>query len=113
MTATADRPPMTTPRLRIGIVGAGHFGRYHALKVAASDRAHLAGIHDQDQERAKTIGWEAGAPDLSWDALLAASDAIIVAAPAEAHHPPGGRRAARRQACAGGKANRFDAGAGG
>ncbi len=87
MTATVDRPPVITPGLRIGIVGAGHFGRYHALKVAASDRAVLVGIHDADNERAKTIGWEAGAPDMTWDALLAASDAIIVAAPAEAHHP--------------------------
>ena len=83
MTATAT----TTPRLRIGVVGAGHFGRYHALKAAASARATLVGIHDRDTERAKTVGWEAGAPEMSWDALLAASDAVIVAAPAEAHHP--------------------------
>lgn len=77
---------MSPSRLRIGVVGAGHFGRYHALKVAASSRAHLVGIHDADAERAKTVGWEAGAPDMAWDALLAASDAIVVAAPAEAHH---------------------------
>jgi len=77
---------MSPSRLRIGVVGAGHFGRYHALKVAASGRAQLVGIHDADTERAKTVGWEAGAPDMAWDALLANSDAIVVAAPAEAHH---------------------------
>ncbi len=77
---------MSPSRLRIGVVGAGHFGRYHALKVAASSRAQLVGIHDADAERAKTVGWEAGAPDMAWDALLANSDAIVVAAPAEAHH---------------------------
>lgn len=77
---------MTMPRLRIGVAGAGHFGRYHALKVAASDRAHLVGIHDPDTERAKTVGWEAGAPDMTWAALLAACDAVILAAPAEVHH---------------------------
>lgn len=77
---------MSERRLRIGVVGAGHFGRYHALKVAASDRAVLAGIHDLDEERAKTVGWETGAPALSCDALIAASEAVIVAAPAEAHH---------------------------
>ena len=27
--------------LRIGIAGVGHFGRYHALKVAAAERAAL------------------------------------------------------------------------
>ena len=75
-----------TSRLRIGIAGAGHFGRYHALKVASSERATLVGIHDADEERARTVGWEAGAPEMTFPALLEASDAVIVAAPAEAHH---------------------------
>jgi predicted dehydrogenase len=77
---------MSPPPLRIGIAGAGHFGRYHALKAAASDRVKLAGIFDPDAERAKTVGWEAGAPELGFPALLAAIDALIIAAPAEAHH---------------------------
>ena len=77
---------MSTDRLRIGIAGAGHFGRYHALKAAAAPRARLAGIHDPNTERARTVGWEAGAPDMDFPALLDACDALIVAAPAEAHH---------------------------
>lgn len=77
---------MSTSRLRIGVAGVGHFGRYHALKVAASDRATLVGVYDPHEERAKTIGWEVGAPHMEFDALIAASDALIVAAPAEAHH---------------------------
>jgi predicted dehydrogenase len=77
---------MLNSPLRIGVAGAGHFGRYHALKVAASDRAQLVGIYDPDTERAKTVGWEAGAPDLTFALLLAGVDALIVAAPAEAHH---------------------------
>jgi len=77
---------MPTDRLRIGVAGAGHFGRYHALKAAASPRAALAGVYDIDPERARTVGWEAGAPDMDFAALLQACDALIVAAPAEAHH---------------------------
>ena len=77
---------MPSDRLRIGVAGAGHFGRYHALKAAASPRATLAGVYDIDTERARTIGWEAGAPDLDFPSLLQACDALIVAAPAEAHH---------------------------
>jgi predicted dehydrogenase len=46
----------------------------------------LAGVFDPDGERAKTVGWEAGAPDLPFPALLAACDAVVIAAPAEAHH---------------------------
>jgi predicted dehydrogenase len=79
-------PPSLTAPLRIGVAGAGHFGRYHALKAAAEPRAQLVGIHDPDTERARTVGWEAGAPDLDFPALLQACDALIVAAPAEAHH---------------------------
>ena len=77
---------MSDTKLRIGIVGAGHFGRYHALKVAASGRAELVGIHDPDEERARAVGWEAGAESMDFDTLLAAAYAIIIAAPAEAHH---------------------------
>lgn len=77
---------MRPTRLRIGLAGAGHFGRYHALKVAAAERAELVGIYDPNEERARTVGWEAGAPAMGLDALLAACDALVVAAPAEAHH---------------------------
>ena len=73
-------------RLRVGIAGAGHFGRYHALKVAASTRESLSGIHDPDHARAEKVGREAGgAPALSYARLLEVSDAIVVAAPAEYH----------------------------
>jgi predicted dehydrogenase len=72
--------------LRVGVAGAGHFGRYHALKVAASARTVLSGIYDPDLERAKTVGWEAGAKEVGYEDLLDASDAVIVAAPAEVHY---------------------------
>ena len=72
--------------LRVGLAGAGHFGRYHALKVAASSRAHLMGVYDPDLERAKTVGWEAGAKEIGLDDLLELVDAMIIAAPAEAHY---------------------------
>jgi predicted dehydrogenase len=71
---------MTERRLRIGVAGAGHFGRYHALKVASSPRAVLAGVHDRDPERARTVGWETGAPALGYGDLLAASDALAAEA---------------------------------
>ena len=76
---------MAATGLRIGVAGAGHFGRFHALKVAASARARLSGVHDPNAARAAAVAREAGAPALGWEALLDASDAIVVAAPAEAH----------------------------
>jgi predicted dehydrogenase len=77
---------MADSELRIGIAGAGHFGRYHALKVAASTRTRLSGIYDPHLERAKTLGWEVGAKEMDFEAVLASSDALIIAAPARAHY---------------------------
>jgi predicted dehydrogenase len=76
---------LTPARLRIGLVGAGHFGRYHALKVAASARAVLAGIHDHNPAHANAVAAETGAAVVGWEALLAASDAVVIATPAESH----------------------------
>jgi predicted dehydrogenase len=74
-----------TPRLRIGLAGAGHFGRYHAQKIAAAPRAILTGIHDRDAARAQALATETNTSALAWDALLAASDALVIATPAETH----------------------------
>ena len=78
--------PSRSGPLRIGVIGAGHFGRYHALKLAVGGRAVLSGVHDHNADRAKAVAWEAGAPVLDLAGLLAASDAVVVAAPAAAHH---------------------------
>ena len=77
---------MPNSLLRIGVAGTGHFGRYHALKVAASPRTQLMGVFDPDLERAKTVGWEAGAKEISFPAMLDLVDAVIIAAPAEVHY---------------------------
>jgi predicted dehydrogenase len=53
--------------------------------VAASKRAVLSGIYDLSAERAGEIAREVGSRPLAFDALLAASDAVVVAAPAEVH----------------------------
>ncbi len=72
--------------LRIGVIGAGHFGRFHALKVAASARAALIGLHDANPERACVVGRElGGVPALDLPELLSTAEAVIVATPAETH----------------------------
>jgi predicted dehydrogenase len=86
--AFSSKPRFAMPdsMLRVGVAGAGHFGRYHALKVAASTRTTLSGVYDPDLERAKTVGWEAGAKEIGFEDLLDTSDAVIIAAPAEVHY---------------------------
>ena len=72
-------------QLKVGVIGVGHFGRYHALKVAGASRARLIGVHDADDARAGAIAEEAGTRALSVDALIEAADAVIVATPADLH----------------------------
>ena len=72
-------------RLRIGLIGAGHFGRFHALKIASNPRAILAGIHDLDPARANAVAAEVQAPVLDLDRLIQTSDALVIATPAEHH----------------------------
>jgi predicted dehydrogenase len=76
---------MSETTLRVGVAGAGHFGRFHSLKLAASPRVRFEGIYDRDAERAKTVGWETGVPAMRFEALLETVDALVIAAPAEAH----------------------------
>ena len=76
---------MAAPRLRIGVAGAGYFGRFHALKIAASARAELVGVCDLDASRAGAVARETRSVALDWPALLARCDAVVIAAPAEAH----------------------------
>jgi predicted dehydrogenase len=77
---------MAERKLRVGVVGAGHFGRFHALKVAAGTRSDLAGIADIDPARAAALAREAGGVAKSWPELLGESEAVVIATPAETHH---------------------------
>ncbi|GAN74169.1 oxidoreductase [Acidiphilium multivorum AIU301] len=72
-------------KLGVGVIGVGHFGRYHALKTAASERADLVGVSDSDAGRAAAVAAEAGCVVRPLDELIATSDAVIVAAPADSH----------------------------
>ena len=80
--------------LRIGVFGAGHFGRFHALKLASARRASLSGLHDPDAARGGLVAAQAGCAALDADALLAASDAVIIATPTS-HHAVLAERALR------------------
>jgi len=69
--------------LRIGVAGVGHFGRFHALKLAKF--GVLAGLADASAERAAVVAAECESRCLPLAALIEASDAVVVAAPT-AHH---------------------------
>ena len=77
----------TAAALRLGVVGAGHFGRYHAQKMAALDGVRLVAVADIDTDRAAAVADPLGAeaaPDHR--ALIGQVDAASVAVPAAAHY---------------------------
>ena len=73
--------------LRLGVVGVGHFGRYHAEKMAALDGARLIAVADSDEGRATNVATRLGTEAASnHRALIGRIDAASVAVPAAAHH---------------------------
>lgn len=75
-----------TKPLRVGIVGAGVFGGFHAAKVASTPNVTFSGVYDPDKTRAGSLADKhrvEAHPSLV--SLLHASDAIIIASPADTH----------------------------
>jgi predicted dehydrogenase len=74
-------------RLRIGVVGAGAWGRNHVRTVAGLADAELAAVCDSDgkvRERAAKQ-YPAALVTADLDALLERVDAVVIAAPAATH----------------------------
>ena len=76
--------------LRLGLVGAGHMGRFHAEKVAARTAsegdARLEVVVDVDEERARALAARHGVrASASLDGALEDVDALIVAVPTVEH----------------------------
>jgi len=78
-------------KLKVAVLGVGHFGRFHALKARAGARTELVGVHDADAARAQVVAAELGVPALGAEAAIAAAEAVIVAAPTRFHHDLAGR----------------------
>lgn len=73
-------------KVRVGVVGVGYFGRYHALKLAAHPRAWLVGLADHHPEQLVNVAAECSAQAYtSHEALLGEVDAVSIATPAFTH----------------------------
>ncbi|MBN2232134.1 MAG: Gfo/Idh/MocA family oxidoreductase [Deltaproteobacteria bacterium] len=75
-----------TAKLKVGVVGVGHLGQYHAQKYAGLPDTDLVGVVDADPGRAAEIAGRYGTrvfTDLP--SLLAAVDAVSVAVPTSDH----------------------------
>ena len=72
--------------LRVGLIGAGVFGGYHAAKIAAAEAVDFSGIFDADQERSAALAAaHHTATHTTVTDLMSYSDAVIIATPAHTH----------------------------
>jgi len=75
-----------TGRVRVGVVGVGYLGRYHAEKYARMDGVDLVAVVDTDRQRAAEVAARCGTEALyHHNDLLGRVDAASVAVPTFAH----------------------------
>jgi len=79
---------MQAEKLKIGVIGAGVFGNYHAGKCAAHPRHDFIGIFDPSHERVRTAAKRHSTSAFdNCNELISGGDAVIVASIA-VHHGP-------------------------
>lgn len=72
--------------LRLGVIGVGHLGRFHALNYAQIPEISLVGVTDTDLSRARQIAVESQSRAYETvDGLLQDVDAVSVAVPTDIH----------------------------
>ncbi len=79
---------MSSDSLKIGVIGAGVFGNYHAAKCAAHPRLDFIGIFDPDDDKVKRAAKiHKTCAYTNCNRLIADVDAVIVASIARHHGP--------------------------
>lgn len=76
--------------VRVGVIGVGHLGRFHAQKYAAMEQVHLVGLADIDQGRVEAVAGEVGcAAYTDVRQLVGQVDAVSIATPTTNHFEVG------------------------
>ncbi len=73
--------------VRVGVIGVGYLGRYHAQKYAAMEGVKLIGVADADPERAEQVANECSTrAHTEYRGLLPLVDAVSIVVPTIHHH---------------------------
>lgn len=77
-------------KIKTGVVGTGHLGRFHALNYKKISNAELVGVYDVDQKKADKVAQESKSKRFSdLDALIDNTEAISLAVPTDLHYDIG------------------------
>ncbi|RLB93202.1 MAG: gfo/Idh/MocA family oxidoreductase [Deltaproteobacteria bacterium] len=75
-------------RIRVGVVGVGYLGKFHAEKYALMNGVELVGVVDIIAERAERVARRFGTKPLTeYTALIGKVDAVSVVVPTHLHFP--------------------------
>ena len=72
-------------KLRVGVVGVGYLGRFHALIYSRMNHVELVGVSDSNQQQAERVGEETDANVLSIEQMLEQADAVSIVVPTTLH----------------------------
>lgn len=73
--------------IKLGVLGVGYLGRFHAQKYAAMENVELVGVADTDSEQAHKVGEECSCQAFAdYKQLLPLVDAVSVVVPTSLHH---------------------------
>jgi predicted dehydrogenase len=77
--------------IKVGVIGVGYLGRFHAQKYAALEGVSLVGVADVDLQQAQKVAGECGCQSFTdYNELLPAVDAVSVVVPTSNHHQVAG-----------------------
>jgi len=73
--------------IKVGVIGVGYLGRFHAQKYAAMEGVQLIGVADVDSERAEEVARECSTTSFSsYEELLDHVNAVSIVVPTVQHH---------------------------
>lgn len=73
--------------IKVGVIGVGYLGRFHAQKYAALEGVELVGVADPDEEQSKRVASECSCNAYTdYKELLSRVDAVSIAVPTSLHH---------------------------
>ncbi len=72
-------------KLKVGVVGVGYLGRFHALIYSRMNNVELVGVNDSNPEQASSVAAEAGTSPLSLGELVEECDAVSIVVPTSLH----------------------------
>ena len=78
---------MVMKKIRVGVIGVGHLGKFHAAKYAAMEEVDLVGVADINRELAAEVAGDCGTiPFADYRQLLSQVEAVSIVVPTVHHH---------------------------